>query len=1524
MGRLKPKKRKLALMQRTTALLLIFIMAIGIVPYQISANDFLRGYIQDELNLSYDYEIPNEPPPPVIIEDFGNFSSFQSSDYSFNQSERRMMYEQLLEGNYFSLELITRFEEMFGQHSATYIRENFTTLFDIGEDEIDEGLLNILAPMRVVRAEQSESVILNSENQSERIFGYTSTQSFGYEMLLDDMLFGNMLSDDLLLHSALYDGIPLDRIMINDDGALSVDWYDVPEELRSVLTDAPLPHFEPIIPFSAFGVEAFDEIKLDNDFNIGDYWYINENEARVEFIGFFEDSEQNYSVDTFQDISAFSSARGPNIWVVAATNTTITVETFYDPSIHPANNRLMIYDWTFNNTPHSAGNWVNLFPPGVSPPAGTARFTITNLIQGAAYNLHTAQYCFDQHRWFVNELLVRTPGRQTSSLSISNINPTGFTVNAVFPSNRDYDNQITFFDGFNWRHVNAGSNHLNSGSFVVSGLYPGRGTWVRLQYMDRLNSRLNYRIIPLNLPLPQEQFVNFTRSRTEFRLDTAFANSFNPGRLNRFMDIANSSYDVIHNLVGGNLPFNGARMRLETSRNLPSGVAGFAGQPIRMAVNPSPSWSMIYTARLMNRHNVDMTVLPIHEIAHNFQKSSWNFEPEALAVLKTHYFLSTTNTSIVIPHRDFPIRGGAGYRDYMRNWGSGTISYNEAMSRGIYSPYMFGYNLTGIANRIGWEPFRQTFRAFDGLNASQVPNTNIGKLNLFLSMLSDFSGQNVFTMFTSAERAIYENYFGGALRYVVVEQPNLNELAVVFRNNTLRPILSESELDVSFVINHMGIETASRWLSYNVIVQTTNQVFHVSGVKNVFNNPSFLRRGSDILATGVSSIAEWSMMITLERSADPTFLLPANRERLSGETIVKFTITNSITGNAYYLEAPLPNPSLFNQYQSISWNPFDSSRNALNSSVHWYLNYSTIHGAANGAVSAGDQAGIAYNLTRLRQAVGQNAFNQAFNYMANLSFANTPSTQLGRINLFLTKLRDFSGQDVIRLLSAQTIANLEQAFVGGIRYVDETFYISKELRWQMYFDEEINTRMYVTTQPLAFFGPYRNVYIGVTREPNAFTGEVFVLIGDNWERVGRLILVGTGIPPMMPFNIIDNNIIHDVNDGSSGFLTPVVIDTPDNESVVGQFSSWFGFNFRSVFPTNQIRINQTIAANVRDDDLRALSLLYRTMHPDSDYANMQGIDAGAWPEFYRIIPNSTVRGLSVVDYVMNNNISHRGSTQIPNQIEQRRWGIDFSLEYEDYRHSRLFTGEIPVSPATFASIVSPIWEADAMLLQGRAIRENVDFAISVLAIGLMVSQVAGSISNINISSQRIDLGNWRVGQSAQILPNGTIVLNNLQVTIPWVTGVNVAVSQMSVGQINALTQAASFAIDRSGGGGSGSGQGTPITPPTSNQQYRLRQAMEKEGSPPANLQEPHAHHMLPWNYRDDFARAGLNINDPRLGVWVEGAPGPNGHRAWSTAYNTEWRNFLFDSEGRSLNRTSQQILNHLNSIRGQVRWGGGF
>ena len=49
-----------------------------------------------------------------------------------------------------------------------------------------------------------------------------------------------------------------------------------------------------------------------------------------------------------------------------------------------------------------------------------------------------------------------------------------------------------------------------------------------------------------------------------------------------------------------------------------------------------------------------------------------------------------------------------------------------------------------------------------------------------------------------------------------------------------------------------------------------------------------------------------------------------------------------------------------------------------------------------------------------------------------------------------------------------------------------------------------------------------------------------------------------------------------------------------------------------------------------------------------------------------------------------------------------------------------------------------------------------------------------------------------------------------------------------------------------------------------------------------------AHHVFPQKYIDYFKRAGININDPRFGAWVDKSI----HRGFSYEYNQDWVEFI--------------------------------
>jgi uncharacterized repeat protein (TIGR02543 family) len=173
----------------------------------------------------------------------------------------------------------------------------------------------------------------------------------------------------------------------------------------------------------------------------------------------------------------------------------------------------------------------------------------------------------------------------------------------------------------------------------------------------------------------------------------------------------------------------------------------------------------------MSQRNVDVAEAPIHEISHNFDSFRWEFEPEALANFKAYYYFSVTGEHITNCNITQTFVGGDGFKTYIKSHVNrllGQQNYDASIALGVYSGYGLAYNLAVIADNIGWIPFMDTFRYFDSLSPADVPVTRLGKLNLFLSKLQDFSGQNVFQMFSLHEMSVYENYFNGTIQYTAL------------------------------------------------------------------------------------------------------------------------------------------------------------------------------------------------------------------------------------------------------------------------------------------------------------------------------------------------------------------------------------------------------------------------------------------------------------------------------------------------------------------------------------------------------------------------------------------------------------------------------------------------------------------------------------------------------------------------------------------------------------------------------------
>ena len=87
---------------------------------------------------------------------------------------------------------------------------------------------------------------------------------------------------------------------------------------------------------------------------------------------------------------------------------------------------------------------------------------------------------------------------------------------------------------------------------------------------------------------------------------------------------------------------------------------------------------------------------------------------------------------------------------------------------------------------------------------------------------------------------------------------------------------------------------------------------------------------------------------------------------------------------------------------------------------------------------------------------------------------------------------------------------------------------------------------------------------------------------------------------------------------------------------------------------------------------------------------------------------------------------------------------------------------------------------------------------------------------------------------------------------------------------------------------------------------------DRLGDPPPWMKNAQAHHDLPQakEFQPHWKRAGLDINDPAYGRWVQGSP-QGSHQNWSHAFNKEWRAFFKKYPEAS----REQILKKMDELR---------
>ena len=215
----------------------------------------------------------------------------------------------------------------------------------------------------------------------------------------------------------------------------------------------------------------------------------------------------------------------------------------------------------------------------------------------------------------------------------------------------------------------------------------------------------------------------------------------------RWVKHLDATYEAIADLTGAR-PWNGEKIGIYSCQWYPGGWA-VAGNPIL--------WMRQFVRERMDvaEREDDWVSGILHELSHDFDEESWNFNGEFFANLKYYYALETLNGRV---------NGyqGKGYLKYWKSdadgsyekaWRNPDPAKRKAHHDGLQ------YKWLEIRERVGWEPFKKTFRYFRSAPADRIPRDGWGKLELFHAKLTEYSGFDAWSVFTEEDRALLRSEY---------------------------------------------------------------------------------------------------------------------------------------------------------------------------------------------------------------------------------------------------------------------------------------------------------------------------------------------------------------------------------------------------------------------------------------------------------------------------------------------------------------------------------------------------------------------------------------------------------------------------------------------------------------------------------------------------------------------------------------------------------------------------------------------
>lgn len=242
-----------------------------------------------------------------------------------------------------------------------------------------------------------------------------------------------------------------------------------------------------------------------------------------------------------------------------------------------------------------------------------------------------------------------------------------------------------------------------------------------------------------------------------------FVNKIGKTKYKEYLNHLEEAY-VKYSELTGSTPCGGDKIYItNTDEPIMKGYGGMANfNPILVELNQSATASDIKkynTTGLGILHEMGHKFDEAHEIEDAGEEYGWLFDGELLPNIKMLYILDSTD-DIGIYHNGYLCYSSEDYAKYCKE------KYDESFENGTYGGDGMHYLFIKVVEKIGWEPFKKTFREYvNTKDYNSQHNNNYEKFITFIdSLQKNYNpvGTEVYDIFSDRDmEIIYEEYIQG-------------------------------------------------------------------------------------------------------------------------------------------------------------------------------------------------------------------------------------------------------------------------------------------------------------------------------------------------------------------------------------------------------------------------------------------------------------------------------------------------------------------------------------------------------------------------------------------------------------------------------------------------------------------------------------------------------------------------------------------------------------------------------------------